>query len=74
MHIRLGSHAGMGQKPDDWATCSGCGEHHREAHTIGEASFQRKYTIDLHALADEFAKASPKAMEIRQAKKEREGG
>lgn len=72
MHVRLGSHAGLGQKPDDWATVSGCSSHHREQHSLGEATFQRKYGIDLHALADEFANASPKAREIAQLRRERE--
>lgn len=36
--------------------------------------FARKYGIDLHALAAEFATESPKAAEIRQAKRERENG
>lgn len=74
MHIRTGSDASMGRKPSDWFTVSGCKDHHSEQHRIGEKSFARKYSIDLHQLADEFASSSPKAAEIRAVRKEREGG
>lgn len=68
-------HAGMGRKPSDYFTVSMCGGlqgHHSEQHRIGEDSFARKYGLDLHALAAEFAAASPKAAEIRQAKRDRD--
>lgn len=61
----------MGFKPPDWCAISLCGGpegHHSEQHRIGERSFQEKYAIDMQALADEFAKASPKAAEIRKEK------
>lgn len=38
-HVRMGSHAGMGRKPDDSATvplCHGC---HMDQHAVGELSF-----------------------------------
>src|SRR3546814_18913995 len=53
-HIRLGSDGSMGQKPSDNHAISLCAEHHREAHAIGEASFARKYGMDLLALAGAF--------------------
>ena len=79
----MGSHTGMGQKPDDWRAVSLCKRHHAMQHSIGEASFWLKYqegwaanrtpdTID--RLIEAFAKASPKAAEIARVKKEREGG
>jgi hypothetical protein len=68
-HVRLGSGAGMGQKPDDWRTVSLCTEHHRRQHNIGEEYFWRG--IDVEALIDAFCKASPKAMEIREVKASR---
>lgn len=71
-HVRSGSDAGMGRKPSDFFTVSLCHDHHAEQHRIGEAPFGRAYGIDLHSLADEFAAASPKAAEIRQAKRERQ--
>lgn len=71
MHVRRGSGAGMGQKPDDWRTVSGCRDHHGEQHRIGEQSFEKRYGLDLAELAAEFAKASPKAAEIRKVQRER---
>jgi hypothetical protein len=58
-HVRLGSHAGMGEKPDDTKAISLCSRHHAEQHRIGEATFAAKYQIDLQALALNFAKISP---------------
>lgn len=74
MHVRRGSDAAMGRKPSDFFTVSGCGGpegHHGEQHRIGEQSFERRYGIDLLALAAEFCAASPKAREIAAAKQER---
>ena len=89
-HVRLGSGAGMGQKPDDWRTVSLCHECHRIQHEIGEWSFWATPgklsqvgndfclsdgNIDrVEALIEAFCKASPKAAEIRAIRKEREGG
>lgn len=78
-HVRLGSGAGMGQKPDDWRTVSLCagpnsnnlgqlGCHNRQ-HIVGEQTFWKD--IDVEALIDSFCKASPKAHEIAQVRKER---
>lgn len=67
MHVRSGTDGGMGMKPgDDW-TASGCFEHHHEQHQIGERAFQEKYKIDLIALAREFAARSPKLKNRRRA-------
>lgn len=71
-HVRRGSDGGMGQKPSDWNTISLCREHHAEQHRIGEQSFEKRHGINMRALADEFAAASPKAAEIRATKRERE--
>lgn len=74
-HVRLGSGAGMAQKPDDWRTVSLCKWHHQMQHEMGEASFWREYTDSGQGTVDElmeaFAKASPKAREIAQIKRER---
>jgi hypothetical protein len=69
-HVRIGTGAGMGQKPDDFHTVSLCRECHHRQHT-GERTFWAKANIDPIALADEFAKASPKAREIADVKRER---
>jgi Protein of unknown function (DUF968). len=67
-HVRIGSGAGMGQKPDDFLTVSLCRGHHAEQHAIGEASFALRHRVDLAQLADAFAAASPRASEIRAEK------
>jgi len=64
-HVRLGSGAGMSQKPDDWRTVPLCGGpagcHHRQ-HTIGEATFWR--STDVEAIIEELIRTSPKRREI----------
>ena len=76
-HVRMGSGAGMGQKPDDFrgvALCHDC--HIGEQHTrLGEPAFWRDYeartgqTVD--ALIAAFCAASPKAGDIRRVQQER---
>lgn len=68
-HVRLGTGAGMGQKPHDWHTVSLCRDCHATQHTIGEKTFWTQAKIDPIRLAEEFATASPKAQEIRDAKR-----
>lgn len=70
-HIRLGTGAGMGQKPDDWHTVSLCKGCHFTQHSVGEKSFWASANIDPLKMAEAFAKASPKAREIADAKRER---
>lgn len=74
-HVRIGSGAGMSQKPDDWRTASLCKDCHQSQHTVGERTFWNDY-MQRHGqtvedLLDSFSKASPKAQEIRQAKRDR---
>lgn len=69
-HVRLGSGAGIGQKPDDWRTVSLCRDCHAEQHRVGEATFWRGK--DVEALIAAFCAASPRAAQIRDAKRERE--
>lgn len=75
-HVRLGSGAGMGQKPDDWRGVSLCHDCHNgngmPQHNIGERSFWRG--IDLEALIEAFIKASPKRAEIERVRRERSNG
>lgn len=74
-HVRMGSGAGMSQKPDDWRTVSLCKECHATQHRVGEPLFwdtvRRNGGVDVTDLIEAFCKASPKAYEIRQAKAER---
>ena len=65
-HVRIGSGAGMGQKPDDWRTVSLCKVCHNAQHEIGERTFWGGQ--DVEALIDAFCKASPKAREIAEAR------
>lgn len=71
-HVRIGSGAGMGQKPDDWRTVSLCAEHHQRQHNIGEATFWRGK--DVEALVAAFIAASPRKFEIAQAQREKSNG
>ena len=58
-HLRSASNAGMNQKPHDIFGISLCRHHHIEQHRLGVEAFDRKYGIDLSALAAEFARRSP---------------
>jgi hypothetical protein len=76
-HVRLGSGAGMGQKPDDWRAVSLCGFQssedkgcHYRQHLLGEATFWGRR--DVGALIEAFIKASPRRLEIERARRERE--
>lgn len=65
-HVRLGSGAGLGQKPHDYRTVSLCRECHMRQHTLGEATFWADRNVE--ALIDAFCAASPVAREIREAR------
>jgi hypothetical protein len=69
-HVRLGSHTGLGQKPDDWRTVSLCHECHLQQHRVGEATFWAT-RADPATLIEAFCKASPRAAEIRRHRLER---
>ena len=58
-HVRVGTGGGIAMKPADRWCLSLCRDHHSEQHRIGEVSFQKRYGIDMKALAGEFVKASP---------------
>lgn len=72
-HVRNGSGAGIGQKPDDWRTVSLCSYHHNYQHVVGELTFWRDEADgqDPEKLIAAFIKASPKRFEIEQVRKER---
>lgn len=69
-HVRLGSHAGLSQKPHDYRTLSLCAECHRDQHSVGERTFWAGIVVE--DIIEAFCKASPKAAEIRKAKAENE--
>ena len=58
-HVRSGTDGGVGLKPSDKWTISLCVFHHGEQHRIGEKAFERTYSLNLTALAEEFARRSP---------------
>jgi 5-methylcytosine-specific restriction endonuclease McrA len=70
-HVRNGSGAGMGQKPDDFHAVSLCKQCHQRQHSIGETTFWKGQNIA--ALIDAFCRTSPMKREIAQIKKERGG-
>lgn len=77
-HVRMGSGAGLGEKPSDYRAVSLCQFHHRQQHTMGEPPFWRAYEAasgeTVEQLIDAFCRASPRAGEIRRIKQERESG
>jgi hypothetical protein len=58
-HLRSAANAGKGQRPHDIFGVSLCRVHHDEQHRLGADTFNKKYGIDLWALAAEFARRSP---------------
>lgn len=58
-HVRSAANAGTGLKPHSAHGISLCCYHHIEQHRIGQPAFERKYSIDMNALAAAFVKASP---------------
>ena len=74
-HVRLGSGAGIGFKPDDFRVVSLCGGQdgcHARQHRIGEREFWKDR--DVEALIAAFVKASPKRHEIEAVMRERSNG
>ncbi len=80
-HVRMGSGAGMGQKPDDFRTvplCGGAEGCHAAQHFTGEPNFWAAYAAEhgqtVRDLIDEICSASPKAAEIKRIKSTRGPG
>lgn len=82
-HVRFGSGAGMGQKPDDWRTVSLCHDCHQGGgssaqHTIGEPEFWKRFAkangTPVEDLIAAFIKESPRRQEIERVMKERQHG
>jgi len=50
-HVRTGTDGGTSIKPgDNWAMPL-CAAHHRQQHQIGEPEFERRYGVDMKAIA-----------------------
>ena len=75
-HLRSAPSAGTALKPHDGFGVSLCGAdpgrgiegHHAEYHRLGHHRFERKYRVDLRAIAAEFVRRSPD-WEMRQSLK-----
>lgn len=58
-HLRNGTDGGIGMKPgDDW-TWPGCDGHHGEQHDDGEATFQKRYRLNLKQICETTWRRSP---------------
>jgi 5-methylcytosine-specific restriction endonuclease McrA len=68
-HVRLGSGAGIGQRPDDWNAVSLCKDCHQRQHAVGERTFWNGRNVS--EIIEEFIKVSPRRHEIEQVRKER---
>lgn len=72
-HVRIGSGAGMGQKPCDWRTVSLCKDCHSLQHNWGERTFWDAYRkvkgCTVEELIDAYCKASPAAREIVEVRR-----
>lgn len=65
-HVRVGTGGGLGVKPSDRWCISLCRDCHSEQHRIGEASFEKRHGINMKALAEAFAEASPHWPKLRE--------
>jgi predicted HNH restriction endonuclease len=65
-HIRSGTDGGVGLKPDDRFVVPLCAECHRELHNTGAITFERKYNIDLMAVAEQCQRQSPHLKKIKE--------
>lgn len=68
-HVRTGTGAGTGIKPCSWWAIPLCSRHHRLQHELGEATFAKRYDIDLRELALKLARMSPD-LKMREAMRE----
>jgi hypothetical protein len=58
-HVRSAATAGTGLKSSDAFCLSLCREHHFQAHSIGERTFEQRHRINMRDLAREFFDRSP---------------
>jgi hypothetical protein len=80
-HVRIGSNAGMGEKPDDWRCvplCGGPAGCHATQHKIGErtfwADYEKRHGQSVEQLIESLIKVSPRRAEIEAVRREREDG
>lgn len=58
-HVRSGTDGGVGMKPSDAWAVPLCHHHHMEGHTVGWATFEKRYNFDLRGVATLLAAESP---------------
>lgn len=58
-HVRVGTGGGTGLKPPDRWAVPLCPRHHGEGHQTGWSTFEARYGLDLRAIAEGLAAASP---------------
>lgn len=51
-HVRRGTNGGIGSKPGDNFSIPLCSAHHREQHSIGEQSFEKRHGFKMLQVAD----------------------
>lgn len=66
-HVRTGTEGGTGIKPGDNWVISLCVHHHLMQHQHGEREFEQLFSIDMKALAMEFAAKSPFRNKFRRS-------
>jgi hypothetical protein len=69
-HVRIGTDGGTSMKPSDCFCVPLCSDHHREQHSIGEASFAAKYRLNLLAFASTLWRTSPAGIRYRKAQEQ----
>jgi len=73
-HVRMGSGAGMGQKPHDYLTVALCKACHQRQHNVGEITFwmseETINALDPHKLIEAFIRTSPVRAEIEQHRRD----
>jgi hypothetical protein len=78
-HVRIGSGAGIGEKPDDWRVvglCGGPAGCHATQHRVGErtfwADYEKRHGQSVEQLIESLIKVSPRRAEIEAVRRERE--
>ena len=59
-----------GMKVPDWLAVPCCAYHHARQHTIGWKTFESRYSINAEQIANDLARCSPRAQEMREARKQ----
>lgn len=66
-HVRLGTHTGIGQKPDDSTAVPLCSAAHKMLHDIGAQTFERRHALTLTSLAAALWQKSPHRLKFERS-------